>query len=225
MSAVAPLFINLTTGAIQQIASGDVILSSLIPWDVPGAIGSTTPGVATFTNLTAQGDVTLGNAGGDALSIAAANVTWSNNPTHSGDHTFDCGQFAVVASGSIIFNTNEVSWASGSVLHSSADHVFEGTMTFAGGGFVFDSSGNFLVAIGVVGTGGAGVIAVGNSSAPTTGPADTVQFYSSDDAPGHTVPSFYCEGTNVVATGQADSASSVRVKMRINGTVRTFLCI
>lgn len=55
--------------------------------------------------------------------------------------------------------------------------------------------------------------------------ADTVHFYSSDDAAGHTIPSFYCEGTNVVATGQADSASSVRVKMRINGTVRTFLCI
>ena len=55
--------------------------------------------------------------------------------------------------------------------------------------------------------------------------ADTVCFYSSDDAAGHTIPSFQCEGTNVVATGQADSVSSVRVKMRINGTVRTFLCI
>jgi hypothetical protein len=68
-------------------------------------------------------------------------------------------------------------------------------------------------------------LSVATGTAPTTGPADTVQFYSSDDAAGHTVPSFFCEGTNVVATGQADSASSVRVKMRINGTVRTFLCI
>jgi hypothetical protein len=69
------------------------------------------------------------------------------------------------------------------------------------------------------------VLSVGTGTAPTTGPADTVQFYSSDDSAGNTVPSFYCEGSGVVATGQSDSASSVRVKMRINGTVRTFLCI
>ena len=54
---------------------------------------------------------------------------------------------------------------------------------------------------------------------------DTVQFYGTDDAAGHTIPSFYCEGTNVLATGQADSASSVRVKIRVNGTVVTLLGI
>lgn len=69
------------------------------------------------------------------------------------------------------------------------------------------------------------VLSIANGTAPTTGPADTVQFYSSDDAAGHTIPSFYCEGTNVIATGQADSASSVRVKMRINGTVVTLLAV
>ncbi|MBI3983828.1 hypothetical protein HY346_00850 [Candidatus Microgenomates bacterium] len=75
------------------------------------------------------------------------------------------------------------------------------------------------------GTNAAAVLAILNGTAPTTGPADTVQFYSSDDAAGHTIPSFYCEGTNVLATGQADSVSSVRVKVRINGTVVTLLGI
>jgi hypothetical protein len=89
----------------------------------------------------------------------------------------------------------------------------------------FDISGNFGIGGSTFGTNAAGVFSIKNGTAPTTGPADTVQFYSSDDAAGHTVPSFYCEGTNVVATGQADSVSSVRVKMRINGTVYTFLCI
>lgn len=69
------------------------------------------------------------------------------------------------------------------------------------------------------------VLTMANGTAPSGGVADTVQFYSSDNAAGNTIPSFYCEGTDVVATGQSDSASSVRVKMRINGTVRTFLCI
>ena len=88
-----------------------------------------------------------------------------------------------------------------------------------------DSSGNVGIGTGTFGTSAAGVLALKNGTAPTTGPADTVQIYSSDDAAGHTIPSFYCEGTNVLATGQADSASSVRVKMRINGTVVTLLAI
>jgi hypothetical protein len=75
------------------------------------------------------------------------------------------------------------------------------------------------------GTSAVGVLAIKNGTAPTTGPADTVQFYSTDDAAGHTIPSFFCEGTNVLATGQADSASSTRVKVRINGTVVTLLGI
>lgn len=102
--------------------------------------------------------------------------------------------------------------------------------THAGNGSVtaklsVDASGNLGLSTSTFGTSAAGVFAVKNGTAPTTGPADTVQFYSSDDAAGHTIPSFFCEGTNVLATGQADSASSVRVKVRINGTVVTLLAI
>lgn len=69
------------------------------------------------------------------------------------------------------------------------------------------------------------VLAIGNGTEPGAGVADVVQFYSIDDAAGHTIPAFRCEGTNVIATGQSDSASSVRVKMRINGTTVTLLAI
>lgn len=89
----------------------------------------------------------------------------------------------------------------------------------------FASGGNVGIGTTTFGTSAAKVLGVKTGTAPTTGPADTVQFYSSDDAAGHTIPSFFCEGTNVIATGQADSVSSVRVKMRINGTVVTLLAI
>lgn len=74
-------------------------------------------------------------------------------------------------------------------------------------------------------TGSTNTLSIINGTAPDNGLTDSVIFYSSDDAAGHTIPSFYCEGTNVIATGQADSASSVRVKVRINGTVVTLLAI
>lgn len=87
------------------------------------------------------------------------------------------------------------------------------------------TAGNVGVGVETFGTNAAGVLAVKNGTAPTTGPADTVQFYSSDNSAGHTIPSFFCEGTEVLATGQADSVSSVRVKVRVNGTVVTLLGI
>ena len=85
--------------------------------------------------------------------------------------------------------------------------------------------GSVLVGGTAIETGSTNTLSMFNGTAPDNGVADTVQFYSSDNSAGNTIPSFYCEGTEVIATGQADSASSVRVKMRINGTVATFLCI
>lgn len=38
--------------------------------------------------LSITGNVTLGNASTDTLTIHPSAVTWSNNPTHSGNHTF-----------------------------------------------------------------------------------------------------------------------------------------
>ena len=87
------------------------------------------------------------------------------------------------------------------------------------------SGQNLGLGTATFGTNAASVFSIFSGTAPTTGPADSVQFYSSDDSAGNTIPSFFCEGTGVIATGQADSASSVRVKMRINGTVVTLLAI
>lgn len=84
---------------------------------------------------------------------------------------------------------------------------------------------NLGIGTATFGTSANFVFSVANGTAPTTGPADTVQFYSTDNAAANTIPSFFCEGTDVLATGQADSASSVRVRMRINGTVVTLLAI
>jgi len=118
--------------------------------------------------------------------------------------------------------------ASGGVINFNNGDV---TLTHAanlltiGGGEVAIGTG-FSVLVGGTDDGAAtNTVTITNGTAPVAGVADTVQVYSVDDAAGHTVPAFYCEGTNVVATAQADSVSSVRVKIAIQGTVRTFLCI
>lgn len=45
-------------------------------------------GITATGNLIVQGNTTLGDASGDTLTVAPNAVTWSNNPTHSGNHTF-----------------------------------------------------------------------------------------------------------------------------------------
>jgi hypothetical protein len=88
-----------------------------------------------------------------------------------------------------------------------------------------DHNRNVGIGTTTFGTNAAQVFSIETGTAPSAGVADTVQIYSSDNSAGNTIPSFYCEGTEVIATGQADSTSSVRVKMRINGTVVTLLAI
>lgn len=74
-----------------------------------------------------------------------------------------------------------------------------------------------------------GGLVIATTTAPTGSmSADAIALYSSDSTAagaGNTIPSWYCEGTGVLLTGQADSVSSRRVRMRFNGSEVTLLAI
>jgi len=68
---------------------GTVTTADINGGTIDGAvIGGASAAAGTFTALSATGNVTLGDAVGDTLTIAPNAVTWSNNPTHSGNHTW-----------------------------------------------------------------------------------------------------------------------------------------
>jgi hypothetical protein len=81
------------------------------------------------------GGTTLGNASGDALTIASSAVTWSGNPTHSGNHTFSGGitlasplPTSSGGTGLSSFTANRVFYSSStSAIGSSANLTFDGT--------------------------------------------------------------------------------------------------
>jgi hypothetical protein len=79
-----------------------------------------------------------------------------------------------------------------------------------------DGSGNLGLATSTFGTSATNTFAVFTGTAPTTGPADSVQFYSTDLSAGNTIPSFYTEGTNV---GTGTPAANRTIAVRFNGTV------
>ena len=87
-----------------------------------------------------------------------------------------------------------------------------------------DSPGNLLVRRhGDAGERRRRPLSCSTARPPAAAAANAVAVYSVDDVAGHTIPAFYCEGTNVLATGQADIASTRRVKMTINGTTVSLL--
>lgn len=80
-----------------------------------------------------------------------------------------------------------------------------------------DSAGN--VGIGTVsfGTSATKVLALGTGAAPTTGPADTIQIYSTDLSAGNTMLSLYTEGTSV--NSSTTNTTTHKIAIRVNGTV------
>ena len=78
-------------------------------------------------------------------------------------------------------------------------------------------AGNVGIGTGTFGTSASKVLALGNATAPTTGPADTIQIYSTDLSAGNTMLSLYTEGTPVNANTTA--AATHRIAISVNGTV------
>lgn len=117
-------------------------------------------------------------------------------------------------------SSTALKWSSGVINSASDTELSRG----AANHLYLASGDSFSIGATAIAS-GTHVLQVANGTAPSSQTADSVSFFSTDDTAGNTVPSFFCEGTGVLATGQADSASSVRVKMRINGTVVTLLAI
>ena len=83
--------------------------------------------------------------------------------------------------------------------------------------FTINSSGNVGIGTTTFGTSAATVLAIATGTAPSTGPADTIQIFSTDLSAGNTILSLRTEGTPVNANTTA--AATHRIAVRINGTV------
>lgn len=79
------------------------------------------------------------------------------------------------------------------------------------------NNGNVGIGTSTFGTSAATVLAIATGTAPTTGPADTIQIFSTDLSAGNTILSLRTEGTPVNANTTA--AATHRIAVRINGTV------
>jgi len=82
-----------------------------------------------------------------------------------------------------------------------------------------DASGNLGIGTSTFGTSAAGVLSLGTGTAPTTGPADTVQLFSVDRSAGNTIPAVRCEGSGVTNAGITNTTVTTKIAMQVNGTI------
>jgi hypothetical protein len=82
-----------------------------------------------------------------------------------------------------------------------------------------DASGNLGLNTTTFGTSAAGVLSLGTGTAPTSGPADTVQLFSVDRSAGNTIPAVRCEGSGVTNAGITSTTVTHKIAMQVNGTI------
>lgn len=82
-----------------------------------------------------------------------------------------------------------------------------------------DASGNLGLGTSTFGTSAAKVLSIANGTEPSTGPANTVQFYSVDRSAGNTIPAIYCEGTGVTDAAITNVTVTNKIAMKVNGTI------
>ena len=80
-------------------------------------------------------------------------------------------------------------------------------------------SGNLGLGTSTFGTSAAKVLAIGSGTEPSTGPADTVQFFSVDRSAGNTIPGIHCEGTGVTDAAITNVTVTNKIAMKVNGTI------
>jgi hypothetical protein len=174
--------------------------------------------------------------------IASASQRWNFYAAGTAANYFAGNTFIGATTGDQALNVNGAVRVSNI---TTANQTSAGTMDFTGGAMRFlvwgasgtqgtfswwtgsgalgatqrltlDGSGNLGLATSTFGTSATNTFAVFTGTAPTTGPADTVQFYSTDLSAGNTIPSYYTEGTNV---GTGTPTANRTIAVRFNGTV------
>ena len=85
--------------------------------------------------------------------------------------------------------------------------------------FLVDSSGNVGVGVTTFGTSAAKVLAIGTGTEPTTGPAGTVQLFTSTRSASNTIPAIFTEGSGVTNAAITNTTVTNKIAIKVNGTI------
>jgi hypothetical protein len=205
----SPQFTDLTLTGKIILSAGTAPLPSLTPSGDPNT-GMWFPAADTIA-WSAGGSERMRIASDGNIGIGATNPS----------NKIDIYQNANVAVG-VNLGNNQSTWQFGNAIggnfviysNNAKSIIFSNNATQR---MLIDASGNVGIGTSTFGTSAARVLSLGIATAPSTGPADTLQIYSSDLSAGNTMLSLWTEGT--VVNSNVIASTTHRIAVRVNGTI------
>ena len=82
-----------------------------------------------------------------------------------------------------------------------------------------DLGGNVGIGISTFGTSAAKVLSIATGTEPTTGPAGSVQFFTSTRSASNTIPAIFTEGSGVTNAAITNTTVTNKIAIKVNGTI------
>jgi hypothetical protein len=82
-----------------------------------------------------------------------------------------------------------------------------------------DAAGNVGIGVSTFGTSAAKVLSIGTGTEPTTGPAGSVQFFTSTRSANNTIPAIFTEGSGVTNAAITNTTVTNKIAIKVNGTI------
>jgi len=108
------------------------------------------------------------------------------------------------------------------VVSLDASGAAAGSLQFKSGAtntMLIDTSGNVGVGVSTFGTSAAKVLAIATGTEPTTGPAGTVQLFTSTRSASNTIPAIFTEGSGVTNAAITNTTVTNKIAIKVNGTI------
>ena len=81
------------------------------------------------------------------------------------------------------------------------------------------NGGNVGIGVATFGTSAAKVLSIGTGTEPTTGPAGSVQFFTSTRSASNTIPAIFTEGSGVTNAAITNTTVTNKIAIKVNGTI------
>ena len=115
--------------------------------------------------------------------------------------------------------TSGRTWQIGTGFAVTAGHFEIYDATAAVNRLSIDSSGNVGIGVSTFGTSAAKVLSIGTGTEPTTGPAGSVQFFTSTRSASNTIPAIFTEGSGVTNAAITNTTVTNKIAIKVNGTI------
>jgi hypothetical protein len=160
---------------------------------------------------------------GDALEISAKSdggtISLFGRASDNGASLTFRANGVTTAKASLTASDSGLSIRTGTVERYNIDTTGVSTWSVAGTTAMTLNASGLGLGTATFGTSAAKVLAIGTGTEPTTGPAGTVQLFTSTRSASNTIPAIFTEGSGVTNAAITNTTVTNKIAIKVNGTI------